>query len=54
MLLSGVLPDVLTEIVLAPIRNMLPELGLRLAGEVESPIRGRGGNREFLWHLELS
>ncbi len=52
MLRGGVLPDDRAEAVLAPIRGILPELGLRLAGETESPILGRGGNQEFLWHLE--
>ena len=51
---GGVLPDEQTEAVLAPLRAALPGLGLRLIGEVESPIRGRGGNREVLWHLETS
>ncbi len=49
---GGVLPDELTQRVLEPIRARLAELGLRIVDETESPIRGRGGNREFLWHLE--
>lgn len=48
---AGVLPDELCEMVVSPIRPMLASLGLRLLAETESPIRGRGGNREFLWHL---
>lgn len=48
---GGVLPDELTQRVLEPIRARLVELGLRIVDETESPIRGGGGNREFLWHL---
>lgn len=48
---GGVLPDELTQRVLKPIRARLVELGLRIVDETESPIRGGGGNREFLWHL---
>ncbi len=48
---SGVLPDELTQRVLGPIRAGLVKLDLRIVDEAESPIRGRGGNREFLWHL---
>ncbi len=51
MLRDGVLPDDLTESILEPIRRGLPDLGLRLMNETESPIRGHGGNREHLWHL---
>jgi 23S rRNA (cytidine1920-2'-O)/16S rRNA (cytidine1409-2'-O)-methyltransferase len=53
MLRGGVLPDESIETVLVPVRDALPKMGLRLAGEVESPIRGRAGNREFLWLLQL-
>ncbi|MBN2561864.1 MAG: TlyA family rRNA (cytidine-2'-O)-methyltransferase [Phycisphaerae bacterium] len=52
MLRGGILPDDRMETVLAPIRGALGGLGLELVGEVESPIRGRGGNREFLWLLK--
>jgi 23S rRNA (cytidine1920-2'-O)/16S rRNA (cytidine1409-2'-O)-methyltransferase len=54
MLRGGVLPDESIETVLNPVRDLPPKLGLRLAGEVESPIRGRAGNREFLWLLGLA
>ncbi len=54
MLRGGVLPDESIESVLIPIRDLPPKLGLHLAGEVESPIRGRAGNREFLWLLGLA
>jgi predicted rRNA methylase YqxC with S4 and FtsJ domains len=30
---------------------MLPSLGFDLIVETESPIRGKAGNREFLWRL---
>lgn len=52
MLRGGILPDERAEAVLEPIRVRLREWGLRLAGQIESPIRGREGNREFLWHLQ--
>jgi len=48
---GGVLPDELAESVLHPIRERLPALGLQLVAEIESPIRGHGGNHEFLWQL---
>ena len=48
---SGVLPDDELEGVLSKVRRQLDELGLGLIGEVESPIHGRGGNREVLWNL---
>lgn len=50
-LAAGILPDHLTERTISPIRDMLQTTGLRLIAETESPIRGHGGNREFLWHL---
>lgn len=51
-LAAGLLPDNLTDNVLAPIRAQLPTLRLQLIAETESPLRGHGGNREFLWHLK--
>lgn len=48
---SGILPDEQCEAILSPIREILPALGLDLLGETESPIRGKAGNREFLWRL---
>lgn len=33
------------------LRREIAELGLRVVGEVESPIAGHGGNREYLWHI---
>ena len=48
---DGILPDDLTKTVVDPIRGEVPGFGLRLLAETESPIRGRGGNRELLWHL---
>lgn len=35
--------------VLEQLRRDVAGLGLVVAGEVESPIEGRGGNREWLW-----
>ena len=51
MLQGGVLPDDLSEGVLDLVRGELPRVGLRCVAETESPIRGHGGNREYLWHL---
>ncbi|MCZ6817437.1 MAG: TlyA family rRNA (cytidine-2'-O)-methyltransferase [Planctomycetota bacterium] len=51
LLKNGVLPDESIEPVLKTLRGNLPALGLRLIAEVESPIRGQAGNREFFWHL---
>lgn len=51
-IVEGVLPAEQIAGVLAPVREMLPALGLRLIAECESPIRGQAGNREMLWHLE--
>ncbi|HVP13125.1 MAG TPA: SAM-dependent methyltransferase [Phycisphaerae bacterium] len=51
MLRGGVLPDESVGAVLAEVRTDVAATGLRLLAEIESPIRGHGGNREFLWHL---
>ncbi len=51
LLRGGVLPDESCSAVLARVRQCLPGLGLQLVAETESPLRGHGGNREFLWHL---
>lgn len=48
---KGVLPDEHVSPILNGIRCKLNGWGLNLEGETESPIRGRGGNREWLWHL---
>jgi 23S rRNA (cytidine1920-2'-O)/16S rRNA (cytidine1409-2'-O)-methyltransferase len=45
-----VLPERLAE-VLALCRRDAEELGWRVAGEIVSPLLGRGGNQEFLWRL---
>ncbi|MGE0480379.1 MAG: SAM-dependent methyltransferase [Phycisphaerae bacterium] len=37
--------------VLAACRDDVESLAWRVAGEIESPIRGQGGNAEWLWHL---
>lgn len=52
-LTGGVLPDELTEHVVAPLRESLTPLGLKLLAETESPLRGHAGNRELLWHLQV-
>ncbi len=51
LLRGGVLPDEQLENTLQTVRNLLPQLGLQLLAETESPIRGHGGNREVLWRL---
>lgn len=48
---GGVLPDMCIDSVLDAVRGDIRAGGWRIAGEVESPIRGHGGNREFLWRL---
>ena len=48
---EGILPDELSDEVLAQVRAAIAPLNLNLIAETESPIRGTGGNREFLWHL---
>lgn len=37
--------------VLEEVRQDVAEAGLKITGEVESPIQGHGGNREFLFRL---
>jgi len=50
-LLDGVLADEALGGVLSGVRSQLATLQLELKGEVESPIQGHGGNREWLWIL---
>jgi 23S rRNA (cytidine1920-2'-O)/16S rRNA (cytidine1409-2'-O)-methyltransferase len=45
-----VAPERLAE-VLADCRWDVEQLGWQVAGEIESPIRGHGGNVEYLWSL---
>lgn len=45
---GGVLPEENAESVLDTVRERLAEARIELRGMVESPIRGRKGNREFL------
>ena len=54
LLAGGVLPEEHLERVLGGVRAILASLGLDLMREVESPIRGSGGNREWLWQLKIS
>ncbi|RMF79963.1 MAG: TlyA family RNA methyltransferase [Planctomycetota bacterium] len=51
LLKRGVLPTEQLSEVLAMCREDVRDLGWRVAGEIESPILGRGGNRELLWLL---
>jgi len=48
LLRGGVLPDEQVETVVAEVRARLEPLGILLADWCESPLRGQGGNREFL------
>lgn len=45
---GGVLPDDLVEPTVVDVVDRLTELGIRVEATVESPIRGDGGNREWL------
>jgi 23S rRNA (cytidine1920-2'-O)/16S rRNA (cytidine1409-2'-O)-methyltransferase len=49
---GGVLPAERMDEVLNTCRADATETGWRIAGEVESPITGHGGNVEWLWLLE--
>ena len=51
LLKGGVLPVEHLEPVLAGVRSVLGDCGLVAVAEVRSPIEGRGGNAEVLWHL---
>lgn len=51
---GGCVPDELLGEVLEQCRGDVTQLGWTIARELESPIRGRGGNREFLWLLARS
>jgi 23S rRNA (cytidine1920-2'-O)/16S rRNA (cytidine1409-2'-O)-methyltransferase len=51
MLRSGVLPDEAIEPVLSAVRDVVGGLGLVIGKETASPIRGQGGNAEWLWLL---
>lgn len=48
---GGVVDTERLEDVLRACRDDIERFGFEIAGEIESPIRGHGGNREFLWHL---
>lgn len=48
---GGVVAAEQLEDVLAQCRRDVAEAGWRIAGEIESPIRGQGGNVEYLWLL---
>jgi len=51
---KGVLPPERVGEVLAMCRQDLTGLGWHILGEMASPLRGQGGNTEFLWLLEMS
>ncbi|MBK8916073.1 MAG: TlyA family rRNA (cytidine-2'-O)-methyltransferase [Phycisphaerales bacterium] len=48
---GGVLPDEAHAALLARLRNEIERIGWRILGELESPIAGHSGNREWLWRL---
>lgn len=55
MLQKGKLPDELIPMVMTKVKQELEDLGLKIKGEVESPIQGtKGKNREFLLYLSIS
>jgi 23S rRNA (cytidine1920-2'-O)/16S rRNA (cytidine1409-2'-O)-methyltransferase len=49
---SGVLPPERLDEVLATCRQDVADLGWQIAGELESPLTGHGGNVEWLWLLK--
>lgn len=51
LLRAGVLPAEHLAAVLEQCRREVSSLGWIVEGEIESPIRGHGGNVEFLWKL---
>ena len=51
LLRRGILPPEHIQPILAPLRDNLERMHLRLLNELESPLPGRAGNREWLWHL---
>lgn len=54
VLRGGCVPDASLADVLAQCRAEVQRAGWRIDGEIESPIRGHGGNREYLWLLRPS
>lgn len=48
---AGIVPELRLDEVLAQCRQDINDLRWRIDNETESPIRGQGGNREFLWLL---
>lgn len=55
ILIKGKLPDEQIPQVMKKVKYELETLGLKVLGEVESPIQGtRGKNREFLLYLSIS
>lgn len=50
-LVNGVLPDAELATTVDRVLNSVADLGLAAVGQIESPIRGHGGNREVLAHL---
>jgi 23S rRNA (cytidine1920-2'-O)/16S rRNA (cytidine1409-2'-O)-methyltransferase len=51
LLRHGVVPPEHIDAVLATCREETRQTGWQILGEIESPIRGHGGNAEYLWLL---
>lgn len=52
-LVAGCVPDERFAAVIERCRADVVDTGFRVLGEVDSPIRGHGGNRELLWLLAI-
>ena len=52
MLREGVLPDQLLDDVLTGVKRDIESLGLQTRGVIPSPIKGAGGNAEYLAWLQ--
>ncbi|MCP4589983.1 MAG: TlyA family rRNA (cytidine-2'-O)-methyltransferase [bacterium] len=52
-LVGGVLPEGEFAAVVAEVLDAIERVGFRVAGTVESPLRGRAGNRELLAYLQM-
>lgn len=51
VLRRGVVPAAQVAAVLAAVRSDVAALDWQISGEIESPLVGHGGNREYLWLL---
>ena len=53
-LVNGVLSDAAVDPTVGAVLESVGDLGLRVVGQIESPLRGHAGNREVLAHLALT